>query len=859
MTDNPSSGTNGGITDFIKELKTGDFASLVDYAWEDKAKSAVISNFPENFHFILQDYLASKEFQGLYSHQIESVNALSRGKNIVIATGTSSGKTYCYNLPILDAILNQPDTTALYLFPTKALTEDQYKKLEEIADFVENHGSESIRGRIKPGIYDGDTPTGKRTAIRNASNIILSNPDMLHLGILPHHTKWSQFLSNLRFIVLDEAHTYRGVFGSHVANVIRRLKRILTFYNSNPQFVLASATIQNPGELAEKLIEEEVICITDDGAYHNERHYFFLNPPVVDQNLGLRRGLIDQSVEVAESALNSGIQSIIFARTKKTVELTVKELRQRYSKDNLPELQGYRSGFLPKDRRNIESGLREGQINAVISTNAMELGIDMGGVDTVLLMGYPGTIASFLQQSGRAGRRDQPSAAVLIASSSPLDQYIIRHPEFIRGMNPEKALLDANNPLLLLNHLRCALFELPFEEGESFGNLDWSLIQPYLEVLADLSQAVSKNEKVFWMADMYPANEISLRNIGGQPFQLRLVSGENREKSVLLGIVDYQSAFRTIHPEAVYLHNGLAYRVLDLDLELNEAALVAHKQDYYTDPKIDSQIEIIEVQQEVVKKPYSKILADIKVIEQVTGYKKVDWLTREILSHHEQSMPETELQTIGFGLKFSQYTVEALRARDAWMNDVNQYGSTWNQVRKIILERDQFTCQICGLSGDSASLHVHHKIPFRTFSNLTEANRVENLITLCPTCHRLAEQNVKIRSGLGGLGYLFAHIAPLHLMCDTNDIGYFIDPISKYNEKMPLLILYDQFPGGIGLSAELYVKTEDVLRNCQDVIQHCPCKDGCPSCVGPAGENGLGGKDAALELTLQLLSEETRS
>ena len=440
----------------------------------------------------------------------------------------------------------------------------------------------------------------------------------------------------------------------------------------------------------------------------------------------------------------------------------------------------------------------------------------------------------------------------MIASSSPLDQYIIRHPEFIRDKNPEKALLDANNPLLLLNHLRCALFELPFEQGDTFGSLDWPQIKPYLDVLAGISQAVLNENKVFWMADKYPANEISLRNIGGQPFQLRLSDGD---RSVLFGEVDYQSAFRTIHPEAVYLHNGLPYRVVNLDIEHNEAVLVEHKQDYYTEPKVDSQIELVEVHQEETKPQYAKILAELKVIEQVTGYKKVDWLTREILSHHDQIMPESELQTIGFGLKFSKQTVEALRAKDAWTNDVNQYGPLWSQIRKNILERDQLRCQICGIQGDSASLHVHHKVPFRTFSSPLEANRAENLITLCPTCHRIAEQNVKIRSGLGGLGYLFSHIAPLHLMCDTSDMGYFIDPISKYNEKMPMLFLYDEFPGGIGLSAELFIKAEEVLNNCREVILNCPCKDGCPSCVGPAGENGLGGKETALELVNQLLSE----
>lgn len=839
-----------GIKDFIKELSTGYYASLINFKWKKSSRKAKTDNFPLHLDKALIEYLVSEGFTGLYSHQTESLRCLKDGKNVVIATGTSSGKTYCYNLPVLDTILKNPGSTALYIFPTKALTGDQFKKLELIAYYLNTHQAGGKSDLVKPGIYDGDTPSSKRIAIRNSSNIILTNPDMLHLGILPHHTNWAQFLSKLNYVVLDEAHSYRGVFGSHVANVIRRLKRLMDFYGSNPKFVLASATIRNPRELAEKLVECDFTCIQDDGAYHNERHYFFLNPPIVDQDLGLRRGLIDQSVEVSKTALDHNIQSLIFARTRKTVELTVKELRQQYSRATLPSLEGYRSGFLPKDRRKIESALRERQINAVVSTNAMELGIDMGGVDAVLLMGYPGSIASFLQQSGRAGRRDQPSAAVLIASSSPIDQYIIRHPEFIRGKNPEKALLDPNNPLLLLNHLRCAIFELPFEQGESFGLLEWKQIRPYLEVLTNISQAVVRNEKVFWMADLYPANELSLRNISGQAVKLRVIEGD---QSILLGEVDYQSAPRTVHPEAVYLHNGLTYRVTDLDLENNVAQLVEHTSGWYTEPKVESQIEIIEVQQKDKKAQYTKILAELKVIEQVIGYKKIDWLSREILSHHDQLLPENELETIGFGLKFSKQVVDELRAKNAWMNDDNQYGSFWKKIRIEILERDQFECQICGLHSDSGSLHIHHKIPFRTFNNPGEANRSENLITLCPNCHRIAEQNVKIRSGLGGLGYLFAQIVPLHLMCDHNDIGYFVDPISKYNEKLPLLIIYDQFPGGIGLSAELFVKSEEVLSNCREVIKNCRCKDGCPSCIGPAGENGLGGKNAALELADQLI------
>ena len=422
----------------------------------------------------------------------------------------------------------------------------------------------------------------------------------------------------------------------------------------------------------------------------------------------------------------------------------------------------------------------------------------------------------------------------------------------MRGRNPEKALIDPDNPLLLLNHLRCALFELPFDEGEHFGNLSWEQIKPYLDVLTGVAQAVSRNEKYTWLSDAYPANEISLRNISGQSFHLRLLTDG---PPVLIGEVDYQSAARTIHPQAVYLHNGEAFRVKKLDYETYEAELELHKDFYYTDPKVDSQVELLSEMRSEESTAYTKVLSEIKVIEQVIGYKKVDWLSREILSHHELEMPKDELQTVGIALRFKPEMVDELRGQQAWSNDANQYGPEWNAIRKRILERDGYRCQVCGLQGEPAFLHVHHKIPFRTFANRNEANQQENLVTLCPTCHKVAEQNVRIRSGLAGFAYLFAQISPLHLMCDQHDIGEHTDPVSALNDKQPLVVIYDRFPGGIGLSAELFDKVEEVLQNCLEVVSGCGCKDGCPACVGPAGENGVGGKSEALDIIKKLLDK----
>ena len=846
MTDNQQS-----FERFIYALERGAFSNLITTRWHKPEQPPNLVDFPPDLDTHITDYLQSSGFTGLYSHQASSYEAVQQGKNIIVSTGTSSGKTWCYNLPVLHTLLRLPETRALYLFPTKALTEDQFKKLEEINAFISTSEHTNSHSLIRAGIYDGDTPTAKRKPIRNNADIILTNPDMLHIGILPHHTVWAEFLSNLRFIVLDEVHTYRGVFGSHVANVLRRLKRVLDFYGAKPTFILSSATIQNPLALAEALVEQLFLTITEDGSYQPERTYFFLNPPIVNEELGLRRGLIDQSVEVEKEALDANIQTLVFARSRKTVELTLRSLNERYLPIERPDMQGYRSGYLPRERRAIESGLREGRIKAVISTNAMELGIDMGGVDAVLLMGYPGTVASFLQQSGRAGRRQRPSLSVLVASSSPVDQYIIRHPHYVRGKNPEKALLDPNNPLLLLNHLRCALFELPFAEGEGFGTLTWDQIQPFLRVLHDLSQATEKNNQFYWMSDQYPSNEISLRNISGQTFALRLIDAE--ALAMRIGEMDYQSAPKMVHPEAIYMHNGESYRVNRLDYETNQADLEPFSGTYFTEAKVNSEVEMIETLNQAEKPAYRKELADLNVIEQVTGYKKIDWQTREILSHHELEMPSNQLRTVGMALKFNAEMVDALRAEAAWNSSPNQYGSSWPAIRKLVLARDQYRCQVCGQSGEANWLHVHHKVPFRTFYAAEEANRPENLVTLCPTCHRFAEQNVKIRSGLGGFAYLFAQIAPLHLMCDQNDIGYFADPQSKYNQKQPMVVVYDQFPGGIGLSAELYNVADQVIGDCREVILACECRDGCPACVGPSGENGLGGKEAALKITNHLL------
>ena len=539
-----------------------------------------------------------------------------------------------------------------------------------------------------------------------------------------------------------------------------------------------------------------------------------------------------------------------FSRTRKTVELTIKRLTDELGFAD-GSVHGYRSGYLPKERRNIEAGLRKGLIKSVISTNALEMGIDMGKVDAIVMMGYPGSISSFFQQSGRAGRRNQTSAAILIASASPLDQYIIRHDEYVRKGNPENALLDPNNPLILLNHLKSAAFELPFKEFEQFGNLDWSKVQPYLEILCTLSDIVRRNSSYYWVAEEYPAHEVSLRNINQNPIVLRLVDGKN---SVVIGEVDYQNAFRTVHPGAVYLHDGNPYLVQNLNFEDSTAELIPLEEDYITEPRVNNSIKVESVVQFNQNDKYKSTFGELHVIEKVSGFKRIDWKTHQLLDIEELLLPEKELLTKGVWLCLSSSIVNTLRENNLWQSDPNQYGNKWAKIRSAIIARDANRCQVCGLLLDPPALHIHHKVPFRSFTDPDKANQPFNLITLCPVCHKRVEQNVSIRSGLAGVAYLLANISPLFLMCDYRDIGYFSEPESDLCEKQPVIAIYDQFPGGIGLSAKLFEKLDEVLRQCFQALNDCPCSQGCPSCVGPSGENSNGGKESAKQILISLIS-----
>ena len=819
-------------------------------AWRTlPARPAQIHPIPDDVPTPVRQTLIAAGIHSLYSHQLEAWIHARAGENIILATGTASGKTLSYNLPVFASLLQDPNSRALYLFPTKALAQDQVSNLQSLTT---NHQ------RISAAIYDGDTPQSARSSIRKNARIVLSNPDMLHTGILPHHTNWSDFFTNLRFVIVDEMHTYRGVFGSHVANVMRRLKRVANFYGANPQFILASATIGNPKELAEQLIEEPVHLIDNDGSARGPRHFIIYNPPVTDPSLGLRKSSLLEGVRLAQDLLKQNVQSVIFARSRRSVEIILRYLQETQapiSDLDLPIpnftsfIRGYRSGYLPTQRREIEKGLREGTVKTVVATNALELGIDIGGLGAAVLVGYPGTVASARQQAGRAGRGLESAVAVMVASASPIDQFLSRHPEYFFERSPERALINPDHLLILLEHLRCAIFELPFRKGEGFGSLSGETIEEYLQFLVANHEAHESQDKVYWMADQYPAANISLRSASPQGVVLQTTLDD---RPLTIGTVDGESALWMVHPGAIYLHEAQSFFVQDLNLEEYIAYLKPIASDYYTEPMRSTEVTVLSESAQAAVPGGDKRWGELQVTTQVTGFRKRRWYTHENLGEEPLDLPATDLMTTGYWLSLSEETLARLREAGMWTNDPNNYGPNWLQLRDRVRARDKYTCQVCGAVEATRQHDVHHKVPFRAFSSFVEANRLENLVTLCPSCHRKAEQNVRMRSGLAGLAYVLGNLAPLFLMCDASDLGTHIEPVENRTFGQPTIVLYDAIPAGIGFSEKLFDMHDELMARALELVSECPCADGCPSCVGPGGENGYGGKQEAMEIVREL-------
>lgn len=627
--------------DFIDELIADPaFAPGVRHVERVPAREAAWAPLPRGLRPELTAALEAKGLSRLYTHQARAAELAFAGRDLVVVTPTASGKTLCYNLPVAQALLEDPDARALYLFPTKALSQDQQAELNELIT--------AGRLPIAAATYDGDTPQSVRAQARDRGRIVITNPDMLHSGVLPNHAKWIRFFTGLRYIVVDEMHAYRGVFGSHVANVIRRLLRVCAFYGSKPRFILCSATIGNPRELAARLIGREPELVDKNGAPRAAKAVVFYNPPLVDPVQGIRRSSALESRDIAAAFLSRGIRTILFARSRLRVEILAAYLNERfanlYTENARVHIEPYRSGLLSTERRAIEKGLREGTVQGVVSTNALELGIDIGGLDAAVLAGWPGSLASFWQQAGRAGRRQGVSAAVYVASSAPLDQYLMAHPERFFASRAEEARVDPENPYIFLDHLKCAAFELPFAEGEAFGPLDAT---EGLAMLEEEGIVRRTGGRWFWASQGYPAEKMSLRSATADNVVIiDVTAGRN----AVIGEMDRPSAKELIYDDAVYIHRGRQFVVLKLDIEDRICKVEEREVNYYTDAVVKTDLKVLSEDERFEAGPWAASLGDILVRSQAEKFKKLRFHTHENVGYGEIYLPPEEMQTRALAL-----------------------------------------------------------------------------------------------------------------------------------------------------------------------------------------------------------------
>ncbi|MEC0248286.1 DEAD/DEAH box helicase [Paenibacillus chitinolyticus] len=739
------------LAELIQELRTDE--NIVNWH-EIEPQEAKTKAIPGNVDTRIKSALAKRGITELYTHQHTAYETVHTGQNIVAVTPTASGKTLCYNLPVLQAIADDDTSRALYLFPTKALAQDQKSELNEII------GEMGID--IKSYTYDGDTSPAIRQIVRKAGHIVITNPDMLHSAILPHHTKWVSLFENLKYIVIDELHTYRGVFGSHVANVIRRLKRICKFYGSDPVFICTSATIANPKELAEQLTGSPMRLIDDNGAPRGRKHFVFYNPPVVNKPLNIRRSAAAEVNNLAKQFLKNKIQTIVFARSRVRVEIILSRIQELVKNElGTKSIRGYRGGYLPKQRREIERGLRAGEILGVVSTNALELGVDIGQLQVCIMTGYPGSIASTWQQAGRAGRRHGEALIVMVASSTPIDQYVVQNPDYFFDRTPEAARINPENLIILVDHLKCAAYELPFKETEEFGPLEVSEI---MEFLVEERVLHHNGDTFYWASQSFPANEISLRSASQE--NVVIVDQSDVANVRIIGEMDRFSAMTLLHDEAIYLHEGVQYQVEKLDWEHKKAYVREVDVEYYTDANLAIQLKVLEIDKTSARDRSSLNFGDVTINAIPTIFKKIKLTTGENIGSGPIHLPEEELHT----------------------------SAAWVELKEPDLE-----------VGTKALEQI-----------------------------------------LWGIANVMKHIVPVLVMCDRNDV-HVISQIKANHTGLPTIFLYDHYPGGIGLAEEVYTRFDEVRKAAKNLIQKCPCEDGCPSCIGSEIE-GIHAKRTSLQL-----------
>jgi DEAD/DEAH box helicase domain-containing protein len=757
----------------------------------------------------LCDVLRHRGLDQLYTHQALAIDHALAGRHVVVTTPTASGKTLCYNAPVLSTILRDPSARALYLFPTKALAQDQLAELHDLSDHL------SRRNELEIGVftYDGDTPQDARRAIRGRAHIVLSNPDMIHSGILPHHPRWAKLFENLRYVVIDELHAYRGVFGSHLTNVLRRLRRICRHYGSTPTFVCSSATIANPRELAEALVEQPFELVSESGAPRGEKFFLFVNPPVVNAQLGIRRSYLAETRRLASEFLKRKLQTIVFAQSRLATEILTTYLKDDFGgpPGTDEQIRGYRGGYLPQRRREIEKGLREGTVRAVVSTNALELGIDIGALDACVMAGYPGTIAATWQRAGRAGRRSGRSAAVLVASSAPLDQFIVRNPSYFFDASPERALINPDNLHILVDHVKCAAFELPFTTSEEYGRHNLQEVLGVLQEGGLVHRAAGPDgEGVWqWTNESYPADAVSLRSISSDNF----VVVDTTHGADVIGETSFNSGPSTLHEKAIYIVEAALYQVEKLDFEGRKAYVRQIDCDYYTDAITYTKVTVLDTfdggstpldvargalsdsrRTEQVpphaarQDPPHACHGEVHVSSRVVGFKKIKFYTNENVGSGELDLPEQEMHTTAYWLTIPRAVMAAL--------------------------------------------------PYAADDR---------------------------RDGVVGLSFAMRQVAQLLLMCDRHDIAISIgsgeqgeqtdltrmgQPVTLSDE--PRIFVYDNYPGGVGFSEPLFRMDEELRQRTHDLIAGCECQSGCPTCVGPVGNTGPMAKRVALRI-LELL------
>jgi len=775
------------LDELLTSLETGPLITAVRHF---DAKPAIFAPFPSSLDPRIVDALKARGIEQLYSHQAKAFDTVAKGEHLVVVTPTASGKTLCYNLPVLQALVQRPEARVLYLFPTKALAQDQLAELTELAKSLPD---------MRMFTYDGDTPQDARRSVRARANLVLTNPDMLHSGILPHHTKWVNLFQNLKYVVIDELHAYRGVFGSHLANVLRRLKRICRHYGAAPQFIMASATIANPGDLAQRLTGEPVSELNESGAPTGEKTFMVYNPPVINPELGIRAPYLGEASKLASRFLRQKIATIVFCQSRLSTEVVLasikKEVEDKTGDSGI--VRGYRGGYLPLRRREVEQGLRSREVLGVVSTSALELGIDIGHLDVAVLAGYPGTVASMWQQAGRAGRRTGESAAVMVATSSPMDQYLAAHPDYLFGAPPEHARINPENPFILINHVKCAAFELPLGASEAFGGD----VSAHMAALEDEGVLHRAGEHFHWSSETYPADHISLRTVTSDNFLVIDTTARDAQqvkRRQIIAEVDWKSAFAMIYPKAIYMLEGEPFEVQELHYREDEEKVAYVKKvvvDYFTDAITAKGVWIL---QRFGRRETPGLLAEqgeVLVAEKVVGFKKIKMGTLENVGSGEVELPQQEMQTTS-----------------AWLT------LDPGLLAQISPRRDDL------VDGLRALTHLlHHLAPIFLLCDIRD-----------------------VGSWLGdGSPAQAGQVVTRETMRAQ---------LLQGETFTPTIYLYDNQPGGIGLAERIFEVLPDLLARGLDTLVACGCRSGCPSCVGPVNEVGRQAKPVALAVLERLVS-----